>query len=231
MAHVLILSGGVTHDFPALATELTALLGEVGATASVTDDFEGALRHLDGVDLIVVNMLRWTMQVERYADQRPRWGLSPSAGARSALAGFVVGGGPLLALHAATICFDNWPEWRDIVGGRWVWGTSNHPPFGPIEVTVHPDRHPVVAGLPTGFALDDEAYGFLELTEDVVGLVESEHGGATHPLVWAREYGEGRVVHDALGHAPGSYRVPEHRQLVMQAVRWLLPNDPARSEA
>lgn len=227
MPHALILSGGVTHDFPALAEELTALLAGLGVTATTTEDFEGALRDLDGVDLLVVNMLRWTMQVERYADQRPRWGLSPSADARAAITGFVARGGPMLALHAATICFDDWPEWRDLLGGRWVWGTSNHPPYGSIDVTVHPDRHPIVAGLPTGFTLDDEAYGFLDLAEDVTGLVESDHGGSTHPLVWARRYGDGRVVHDALGHAPGSYRVPEHRQLVEQSVRWLLGGDSA----
>jgi type 1 glutamine amidotransferase len=220
--HALVLSGGVTHDFPALNTEVSALLNELGVTATVTEDFEGALRDLDGVDLLVVNMLRWTMRVERYADQRTQWGLSPSMEARAAITRFVAGGGPLLALHAATICFDDWPEWKDVVGGQWIWGTSNHPPFGRIEVSVYPDRHPIVAGLPSGFALDDEAYGFLDLTDDVVGLVESDHGGATHPLVWARQYGEGRVVHDALGHAPHSYHVPEHRRLVTQAVRWLL---------
>ena len=222
MTRALILSGGVTHDFPALNAEVRALLGERGITATVSEDFEGALRHLDDVDLLVINMLRWTMQVERYADQRERWGLSPSPAARAAISRFVSSGGPLLALHAATICFDDWPEWRSIVGGRWVWGTSGHPPFGPMTVTVHPDRHPVVAGLPSSFELDDEAYGFLELEGDVRALAESSHAGSAHPLVWARTFGTGRVVHDALGHAVASYRVPEHRALVTQAVGWLL---------
>ena len=222
MVHALVLSGGVTHDFPALNAEVSALLGELGIGATVTEDFEGALRHLDDVDLLVVNMLRWSMQSGRYADQRERWGLSPSPASRAAIAGFVSSGGPLLALHAAAICFDDWPEWRSIIGGRWVWGTSSHPPFGRMTVTVHPDRHPVVAGLPISFQLEDEAYGFLDREDDVRALVESAHGGSSHPLVWARTFGAGRVVHDALGHAVPSYRVPEHRALVTQAVRWLL---------
>lgn len=222
MAHALILSGGVTHDFPALNAEVAALLAEHGITSTVSEDFEGALRQLEGVDLLVVNMLRWTMEVERYRDERARWGLSPSPVGRAAITDFARSGGALLGLHAASICFDDWPEWKSILGGRWVWGTSGHPPYGPIEVTVHPERHPVVAGCPTRFALEDEAYGFLDLSDDIVSLAEASHGSATHPLVWARTFGSGRVVHDALGHAPSSYRVPEHRLIVAQALHWLL---------
>jgi hypothetical protein len=91
-----------------------------------------------------------------------------------------------------------------------------------MEVAVHPERHPIVADCPGTFALDDEAYGFLDLADDVVPLAETSHGGAVHPLVWARAFGAGRVVHDALGHAPSSYAVPEHRLIVTQGVRWLL---------
>jgi uncharacterized protein len=220
--HALILSGGVAHDFPALNAEVSGLLAEQGVTATVTEDFEGVRSELDGADLLVVNMLRWTTLGERYPEHGERWTLSPSAAARAAITDFVGSGGPLLALHAATICFDDWPEWRSIVGGRWVWGTSGHPPYDRITVTVHPDRHPVVAGCPDTFSLDDEVYGFLDLADDVVPLAEASHSGATHPLVWARTFGAGRVVHDALGHAPSSYAVPEHRLIVAQAVRWLL---------
>jgi len=222
MSHAMILSGGVAHDFPSLAAEVVELLRDVEVTADVREDFDDATRSFDGVDLLVVNMLRWTMDVERYVDQRERWGLSPSEQSRGSIASFVAGGGALLALHAATICFDDWPEWRSLVGGRWVWGTSCHPPFGDLRVTVYPERHPIVHGLPGGFDLADEAYGFLDRAADVTALVETSHGGQTHPLVWAREYGDGRVVYDALGHTAASYRVPEHRQLLTQAVRWLL---------
>ncbi|MGE5156097.1 MAG: ThuA domain-containing protein, partial [Betaproteobacteria bacterium] len=111
MTRALVLSGGVTHDFPALATELTALLAENGVTADVREDAEEALRHAAEYDLLVVNMLRWRMESGPYAAQRERWGLSLSAASRSAFTEFVHGGKGMLALHAATICFDDWPEW------------------------------------------------------------------------------------------------------------------------
>jgi len=217
----LVLSGGVTHDFPALAVELTALLAENGTTADVREDVEEALAQCDAYDLLVVNMLRWRMETGSYAAQRDRWGLSLSPAARSALTGFVHRGKGLLALHAATICFDDWPQWMDLVGGRWVWGTSSHPPYGTFDVTVHPDRHAIVAEAPTSFRINDEAYGFLELADDVVPLATATHGGATHPLIWARTVGQGRVVHDALGHAAEGYQNPAHRAIVASAIRWL----------
>jgi len=222
----LILSGGVAHDFPALCAEIVDILGESGLDATVSDDPERALADLAGVDLLVMNMLRWRMEFERYRDQRDRWGISLSERSRAAILGHVDGGGGLLALHASSICFDDWPEWKALVGGAWIWGTSYHPAFGSIDVTVYPDRHPIVAGLPTVFATEDEAYGFLDLEDDVVALAVSSHGGAFHPLLWARSFGQGRVVHDALGHDVTSYRTPEHREIVRRSARWAIHLGP-----
>jgi hypothetical protein len=225
----LILSGGVAHDFPPLSVEVAEVLREAGIDVIVSDDPERALADLDGVDLLVTNMLRWRMEVERYRDQRDRWGISLSEPSRAAILGHVERGGGLLALHASSICFDDWPEWKSLIGGAWVWGRSYHPPFGPIDVTVYPDRHPIVAGLPTAFTTDDEAYGFLDLEDDVIALAVSAHGGALHPLLWARSFGRGRVVHDALGHDAMAYRTPAQREIVRRGARWAigLPIDRA----
>jgi type 1 glutamine amidotransferase len=220
-----IVSGGVAHDFPATSAELVRVLGEAGVAATVTDDVEAALiglRRSRARPLLVLNLLRWTMQVERYAHLRDEWSISLSADAREALTGHVREGGGLLALHGASICFDDWPQWRDLLGGVWRWETSSHPPLsGPVDVRVVPDGHPVVAGVPD-FRITDEVYGFLDRTEDVTGLLFSQHGGAEHPLLWARGVGRGRVVYDALGHHVPSYQVPEHRLIVRRAALWAL---------
>lgn len=228
MARAVIVSGGVAHDFPSSSAELVVLLAEAGVTAEVTQDADAALAGLAATagrpdaPLVVLNLLRWRMtNVERYLDQRERWGLSLSAGARAGLEAHVRSGGGLLALHGASICFDDWPQWRALLGGVWVWGRSGHPPLGPMAVTVHADRHPLVAGL-ADFELEDEAYGFLDTEPDVVPLLTSPHGGADHPLAWARAVGDGRVVYDALGHHAPSLRHPAHRELLLRAVRWLL---------
>ena len=217
-----ILSGGVAHDFPANSAELVRVLGEAGLAATVEQDVEAALSDLNRADrpLVVLDLLRWTMQVERYAHLRDEWSISLSADARAGLLGHVRSGGGLLAMHGASICFDDWPQWRDLLGGVWRWDRSSHPPLaGPVPVTVATDRHPIVAGI-DNFEIVDEVYGFLDRTDDVVGLMYSPHSGTTHPLLWARTVGSGRVVYDALGHHVPSYAVTEHRRIVRRAARW-----------
>jgi uncharacterized protein len=221
-----IVSGGVAHDFPATSAELSRVLGEAGVTATVRQDVEAALTDLPGPGgaprpLLVLDLLRWTMQVPRYAHLRDEWSISLSEVARAALTAHLHDGGGLLAMHGASICFDDWPEWRDLLGGVWRWDTSTHPPLsGPVDVRVE-HGHPIVAGL-ADFSIVDEVYGFLDRTDDVEGLLFSPHGGTDHPLLWARTVGSGRVVYDALGHHVPSYAVPEHRLIVRRAALWAI---------
>ncbi|MHA3703710.1 ThuA domain-containing protein [Jatrophihabitans sp. YIM 134969] len=216
------MSGGVTHDFPALNAEVSHLLDEVGFDVTVREDVLPALDDLDGVDLLVVNMLRWRMDVERYLDRRAEFGIEVDPATQRDVEAWVYAGGGVLALHAASICFDGWPGWRDLVGARWDWETSHHPPLGPVEVTVHPERHPVVAGLPSSFTVDDEVYGFLDEADDVVPLATATHSGRDHPLVWARTIGAGRVVHDTLGHHVPTYRNEVQRRIVQRGALWVI---------
>ncbi len=220
-----VLSGGVAHDFPATSAVLVDVLAEAGLAATVESDVDRVLAGLarEGagpLPLVVLNLLRWSMQVPRYAHLREQWAISLSEAARAGLEHHVRSGGGLLAMHGASICFDDWPGWRDLLGGVWRWDRSSHPPLGdPVRVRVVTDAHPVVAGS-TDFEIVDEVYGFLDRTDDVVGLMSSAHGGADHPLLWARPVGRGRVVYDALGHHVPSYAVLEHRRIVQRAARW-----------
>lgn len=190
--------------------------------SEVTDDIEGGLAGLDGGGhrLLTVNALRWRMLDERYAADRPRWGFRLSDAGRAALLGYLGGGGSLLAVHTAAICFDDWPEWGDIVGAAWVWGASAHPPPGPVAVRLG-GSHPIVAGL-DDFTVVDEVYGFMAVRPDVVPLAGAAHGGAEHPLLWARRFGPARVVYDALGHDAASLSHPVHRTILQRAARWLV---------
>ncbi|MCD2187898.1 ThuA domain-containing protein [Actinomycetospora soli] len=222
----MVLSGGLTHDFPATTACLTAELDAVGLTVEVHTDVDDALLALEGSALLVVNALRWTMTnagvPERYRMQAGTEGASPSSGARAAFDAHLAAGGGLLAMHTAPICFDDWPEWADALGARWVWGHSQHPPLGPpVDVEVC-GEHEIVDGV-DGFTLVDEVYGDLEFTAAVTPLVQAAQPTDDHrvmPLLWAREHGGGRVVVDLLGHHPPSYAVEEHTEIVRRAIRW-----------
>jgi uncharacterized protein len=223
-----VLSGGPTHDFPATTSSLTGAMAGLGVDAEVHTGVAGvdeALLALPGADLLVVNALRWTMTgpgvPDRYRERAPVDGASPSPAARAAFDAHLAGGGGVLALHTAALCFDDWPQWGAALGGRWIWGHSQHPPLGPpIEVSVVGD-HELVRGV-GGFRVVDEVYGDLDLAPDVDPLLAAPQpdSGRVMPLLWAREHGGGRVVYDALGHHPPSYAVPEHARIVERALRW-----------
>ena len=223
-----VLSGGVAHDFPATSARVAELLAGAGFAPQVTEDVDAVLAGLspDGRGpLVVLDMLRWTMTAGRYADQRERWGLSLSAAARAGLDAHVRGGGGLLALHGASICFDDWPGWADLLGATWRWGASGHPPLGPVRVAVLTGTHPVVEGV-GDFDVVDEVYSSLDVADDVRPLMTAAPEGVAQPLLWARTVGRGRVVYDALGHHPPSYDVADHVRIVQRAARWaagLLP--------
>jgi uncharacterized protein len=218
-ARAVVFSGGLTHDFPATTACLTALLAEQGLAAEVHEDVDAALGALPGAALLVVNALRWTMTgpgtPDRYRAPADVEGASPSADARAGLAAHLRTGGGVLGMHTASLCFDDWPEWGATLGGAWRWGTSSHPPLGPVTVRVAAPEHPLVAGL-GDFAIEDEVYSHLDLAPGLDPLLVADG----QPLLWARELGGGRVVYDALGHHPPSYEVPAHREIVRRAIAW-----------
>lgn len=219
----LILSGGVGHPFEATSAQVAELLAEIGITALVNNDLEAALDGLAArpVDLLVVNALRWRMEAERYAHLRDESAFSLSGSGRGAIEGHLRAGRPLLALHTAPICFDDWPRWGEIVGAAWNWERSFHPPLGEVEITVATDQHAITTGL-GDFWIVDEVYGFLDVADDVEPLAWGTHSGQTHPLLWAREVGSARVVYDALGHDERSFENASHQHIIRRASEWLL---------
>jgi type 1 glutamine amidotransferase len=168
---------------------------------------DGSLPPLDGADLLVINA---GGALGAPADDR----------GRSSLLAHVAGGRPILAMHSATAALPNVPEWPGIVGGRWVDGTSSHPPLGLDRVEIV-SQHPIVRGV-GHFTLMDERYTDLDLEPGSVQLVSHQENGKMHPLVWLRTNGESRLVYDALGHDPRSYESPEHRVLLRQVAQFLV---------
>src|SRR5690242_19021857 len=88
-----VLSGGLTHDFPATTACLEALLDEAGFAVEIhtgTAGVDSALEALPGAAVLVVNALRWTMTgpgtPDRYRERAAEEGASPSPAARDALA-------------------------------------------------------------------------------------------------------------------------------------------------
>jgi type 1 glutamine amidotransferase len=198
------------HDFAATSARLAAILEGLGHRVDITGEVEDALADPGDVRLLVVN-------IGNPAEPRPPERMVAAAGG---LARHLAGGGGLLGIHCSSTSLTGMREWPGILGGRWVRGRTMHPPQDECVVSTTPAAHPITRGL-TDFTVVDERYSYLETTPDVTVLYEHRFEDETHPLVWAREAGPGRVVYDALGHHVGSYDAPGHRVLLERAMEWL----------
>jgi len=205
------------HPFAETSARVAEILRAEGFAVEITEEVDARLADLgepDAPDLLVVNIgdpaLTDPEHPEPEAEKR----------ARDGLLAYLANGRPLLALHVSSTSLHGVPEWESILGGIWVRGTTMHPDYSRARIRVYPERHPIVAGL-TDFEIEDERYTHLRTAPDIVALAAHDHEGAEYPLVWARTYGDARVVYDALGHDTASYDSNTHRAIIANAARWL----------
>jgi uncharacterized protein len=208
-ARATVVSGGGRfadpwHPFPETSGRLGALAEEAGFVVEVLDDVAAAVER--PAQLLILNVGR-----PEHPDDREDRGI------RAALLDVVERGAGLLSMHSTAMSFPAVPEWEGITGGVWVEGESMHPPYGPAEVRIVDDTHPITARL-AGFALDDERYTRLRIDPGVRVLADHDHDGRPWPLIWTPR---GRVVVDLLGHDSASYDSAPHRTILTRAMRWL----------
>ncbi len=241
-ARILLASGGPTyaHDHAATAAALTTLLEQDGHTVvAVTehpDELPAAIERVSP-DAIVAHMLWWRMLADRYDELRPTWAYESSTEVRNVLHNFVVDGGAMVALHTSTICFDDWPEWGELLGAHWVWDQSFHPPLGPVSVRLAAfDERGSVGEVVDGLAdydTSDEVYMQLDIRGDVVPLAFARLANAPvtdeHPILWCRSVGRGAVAQFGLGHDAGALMHPTTAELVRRCVAWAIRSTDASS--
>jgi uncharacterized protein len=217
MTTTLLLSGGGDftdpwHPFEQTSARIAGLLEDCGhgvrISTAVANSLSALARESTLPDLVVLNAGN---------------GELPTPGDVDALAGlrsYLDAGLPLLVFHAASTAFPGLDTWDEQLGGRWIPGSSVHPPWGHSVIEVATDAHPLTIGVP-GFSLQDERYSFLRVNPDVLPVAWHRYENVRHPLVWTHRAGAARVVYDALGHDENSFDSPEHRQLIRNAVNWL----------
>ncbi|MBE7463036.1 MAG: ThuA domain-containing protein [Planctomycetes bacterium] len=209
--------GPAFHPVAEQAACIAAWLG--GEYVCEVADGRAAFERLDACDLFVIMGLQWTGQQEVYVPL--------TSDDRGAFERYVASGKPLLTHHGGVASYDDWPQFGELLGWTWVWGTTGHSPVAEHKVDVLPTAHPIVAGV-SDFALVDELYHSVKVTE---GMHHSVHAQAhwlerTLPMVSTAEGGRvagaGRAAYLANGHDMRAFEAPALRQLWINAARWLL---------
>jgi uncharacterized protein len=152
---------------------------------------------------------------------------------RSDLLSFVRDDGKgFVAAHSAATAFFSWPEFGEMLGGRF----DEHP-WGITEGTVVVDDRafPAMRHLPKSMVFRDELYQIKDFSRDkirVLAHLDASKLDLTGPLVhrkdgdfpaaWARTYGKGRVFYSILGHEADDWDNPALSTMYVEAIRWAL---------
>jgi type 1 glutamine amidotransferase len=143
-----------------------------------------------------------------------------------------------IGIHSAAITFTSWAEYGKMLGGYFdghPWGEFDAP------LLVEDPEFPGMRHLSREFVLKDEIYQIknfsrenvrvlLRLDADRVDLSKKgvHRTDSDFAVIWARNYGKGRVVYNGLGHRQEVWDQPEIQKMWLELVPWsmgLIPGD------
>lgn len=140
------------------------------------------------------------------------------------------GGKPVVALHHSICAFDDWPEYWNIIGGKYFHKTTSfkgkeYQPCSYIhdlhfKVKVAADGHPVTVGV-NDFEIFDETYKGYYVEEGVTPLLTTDEPSSNPLIGWAKNYGKARVVVLQSGHDVPTFENPNFRRLLKQSIIWV----------
>ena len=220
MTHALVLAGhgryeDPWHDTAAIAHRVAQLLADEGIDTTIRGTLPDALDHIEP-DLVVVASGRGRPDAD-FDGTDEDW-----LPFHARLTALVASGVPVLGLHQATNTFLDSPSWGPLLGGRWIEGTTWHPPLGAATFRV------VASGPPCSLA------GLAEVTaEDEQYLVA---GGVARRAGARRRGPRGDRAPRRLGRprtGPGRLRRPRARRPLLRlpvARRPVPPRGPLAAE-
>jgi len=142
-------------------------------------------------------------------------------------------GKPLVALHHSICAYDDWPEYFNIIGGKYfhkptVLKGKEYPACTYIhdlhfKVRIVDRKNPVTKGL-TDFEIFDETYKGYYVKEGITPLLTTNEPSSTPVIGWSKTYGKARVVTLQSGHDVPTFENPNYRKLLKQAIEWVYNN-------
>ncbi|HEV3162915.1 MAG TPA: ThuA domain-containing protein [Isosphaeraceae bacterium] len=141
-----------------------------------------------------------------------------------------------IGIHSASITFLSWPEYGEMIGGYFdghPWGEFDAP------LVVEDPAFPGMEQLPRSFLLKDEIYQIKDFSRDRVRVllrldaskVDLSRKGVHRQdedfaVIWARNYGKGRVLYNGLGHSQEGWDRPEIQKMWLEMVPWAMGTIP-----
>ncbi len=132
-----------------------------------------------------------------------------------------------MGAHAAADTYKDYEPYWDMIGG-----TFNGHPWGSgstVTLTVHDKNHPASQPWGDEVTLKDEIYRFKNWQPEKVRVLMSLNMAKTAlkepyhvPVLWVKEYGQGRVMHMSLGHREDVWSNPTYQASLLGGMKWIL---------
>jgi hypothetical protein len=146
--------------------------------------------------------------------------------------GLLQKGTGLVALHHCIGGWQDWPEYRTIIGGKFFTKPDEingvKYPVSPwkddVDYKIHIEdtAHPITQGL-ADFAIKDETYKGFWVDPQVHVLLTTDEPTCGKTVGWTKTYGKANVCYLMNGHGPSAFANKEFRTLVVRAIRWAAP--------
>lgn len=136
-----------------------------------------------------------------------------------------------IGAHSAADTFHNYQPYWDMIGG-----TFNGHPWGAgekVAIKVHDTNHPASKPWGEEFEITDEIYQFKNWQPEKVRVLMSLDMAKTKlkkpyhvPILWVKEYGDGKVMHMSLGHREDVWENPTYQESLLGGIKWILNMEP-----
>lgn len=133
----------------------------------------------------------------------------------------------LVAAHTALTAFDSWPEFGELLGGRY----DGHPWHAPGTVINEGADFPATRHFPPTFVIADEFYQAKAFSPNARVLLRldvskmpphAELRNREFPLAWAKSYGKGRVFYSSFAHDAATWDNRDVALMYLEAIKWVL---------
>ena len=210
---VLVVTGGHDYEKEPFDAMFKALDGIELETAEQKETSEAYDRDLSKYDVLVLYDM-----VQKITDAQ-----------KKKLVDFVQSGKGLVVLHHALGSYQDWEDYKKIVGGKFYTAKRTedgveHPPSGwkhdeKLQVTIADKTNPIVKGM-SDFELLDEVYNKYFVSPDVKPLLTVNHPLSEKVIGWTHYCGKAPVVYIQLGHGASAFKDTNYRKLVSNGIQW-----------
>jgi len=250
--HALVLTGGHPFDRPAFLELLDALPDVTWEHVEQPEAIDRLAPGKLGADVV----MSYDMPGIRFRADGPPVLSDPPLALVEGYTELLDEGQPFVFLHHAICSWPTWPLFADVVGGRYhyvpgelrgeSWPDSGYRHHVDQTLTVVEPDHPVCAGLPPSFSLNDETYVCPIFADEVTPLVvtdapltDAEHWstylavtgrrdsreGWHHPpgtpyAAWVKTARRSPVAYVQPGDGPTAFGNPHYRRLLANALHW-----------